>query len=573
MAADPGPGATSTMTTSTAERDAAERPTARSDGFRGDLPWLALPVGAALFVYVTYLLTHPSPAFGAGLFLQIAEAVAAAGYGLPTRIPGYTAGGVPFAYPPLPFYLLAVLLDVAGLDPLAVSRYLPGLLVVVALVPYFYVAKALLGSARKAGLATTVLAVAPTALRWHLSAGGVVRALAFGFVAVGLLAGVKLFDGRDGGPPRATGQGRDQARDGARGRSPRRRWLALGALSFGLTVLSHPIYTVYFGASYLVLFWFRDRTARGFLDSAVVALGGAALATPWLAQVVATHGVGVFAGAAGTHDGLGGGLHWIGAAFLAPLLPDAETPFFLAVYAGVAYHLHRRDYLLPTWLVVGGYVVGKTRFLFVPGAMMVAVLVYDWLVPRAAAAAEGHPRVPGVQRYAGPVVVALVVLAATALGGLAAAGQLSIWHGDASQPAFVDDDDRAAMAWAAANTDPGATFVVLGDAAEWFPLLADRPILVGHWGAEWEGAAEYRRQLDLYRTVSECESAECVTETLERAAVDPDYVYVPRGQYTIRGESYRAPPALAESMAQADGYERVYANEGATIFRVVGGAG
>ena len=507
-----------------------------------DLPWIALPVGAALVVYVTYLATHPYPAFGAGLFLQIAEEVAVAGYGLPSRIPGYTAGGVPFAYPPLPFYLLAVLVDALGLDPLAVSRYLPGLLVVAALPAYYFLAKELLGSAPKAGLATTILAVAPTALRWHLSAGGVVRALAFCFVAVGCYAGVRLFG------------------------SGERRWLVPAAVAFGLTVLSHPIYAVYFGASYLVLIYFLDRSRRGLVHGGVVAVGGVALAAPWLAQVVATHGVAVFAGAAGTHDGLGGGLHRIGAAFLAPLVPDAETPFFLAVYAGLAYLLYRREYLLPAWLLVAGYVVGKARFLFVPGAMMVAVLVVDWLLPRASAAAPGRLR-----ERAGPAVVALVVLLATGLGGLAAAGELAIWHGDPSQPAFVDDDDLDAMAWAAAETAPSARFVVLGDAAEWFPLLADRPILVGHWGAEWEGAEAYQRQLELYRGVSACETERCVTATLSSAGVRPEYVYVPKGHYTIRGEANRAPESLADSMVAAPRYERVYENEGVAVFRVVEG--
>ena len=560
------------MTTSTTDRDGLESPAAWPDAFHRDLPWLALSVGVAVVVYATYLLTHPYPAFGAGLFLQIAEAVAAAGYALPARIPGYTAGGVPFAYPPLPFYLLAALVDVVGLDPLAVSRFLPGLLVVAALPPYFYAARDLLDSVPEAGLATALLAVAPTALRWHLSAGGVVRALAFAFVAVGLLAGVKLFPGRrrGGTPGRNAPPGWHTT---SRWDVPW-RWLALAVVAFGLTALSHPIYTAFFGVSYLALFWFRDRSVRGLALGAVVAVGGVVLAAPWWLQVVAAHGVGVFAGAAGTHSGLGGGLHRVGAAFLAPLVPDAETPFFLAAYAGMAYHLYRRDYLLPAWLLAAGYVVGKTRFLFVPGAMMTATLVVGWLAPRVAAAADESPVGAGgrrrrLRRLAPGLVVALVVLSATALGGLAAAGQLSIWHDSPSQPAAIDAEDRAATDWVEANTAPGATFVVLGDAAEWFPYLTDRTILVGHWGAEWEGADAYQRQLDLYRGVSACDTAQCVTDALARAGVEPDYVYVPKGHYTIRGEAHRAPPSLAGSMADAGRYERVYENEGVAVFRVV----
>jgi len=544
------------MPASTTERGAAER-LALPDAFERDLPWLALSTGVAAAVYATYLATHPYPAFGAGLFLRMAEAVAEAGYALPARVGGYTADGVPFAYPPLPFYVLAVLLD-AGTDPVALSRYLPGVFVVAALPPYYYAAKVLLGSSSKAGISTALLAVAPTVLRWHLSAGGVVRALAFLFVAVGLYAGVRLFP--DEGRQPSPGRPRTQL-----------RWPVIATAAFALTLLSHPIYAVFFGVSYLVLFWFRDRTRRGLAAGAFVAVGGLALAAPWWTQVIADHGVGVFAGAAGTHGGLGGGIERFGAAFLAPLLPDAETPFFLAAYAETAYLLYRREYLLPAWLLAAGYVVGKTRFLFVPGAMMTAVLVVDWAVPRAVTTGSDWFGTARSERLAGSLVVAVVLLVAASLGGLAAAGQLSIWRGDPSQPAFVDDHDRDAMAWIVDGVEPGATFVVLGDAAEWFPLLADRPILVGHWGTEWEGAGAYERQLALYRAVSACSTERCVSAALEQAGIRPDYVYVPRGHYTVQGEARRAPPSLAGSLAGSGRYEAVYRNDGVAIFRVTRG--
>ena len=541
------------MTTSTTERDAREH-LALPAALEHDLPWLVLATGLATAVYATYLVTHPYPAFGAGLFLRMAEAVAEAGYALPARVGGYTADGVPFAYPPLPFYALAVLLD-AGVDPLALSRYLPGVFVVAALPPYFYAAKELLGSTAKAGLAASLLAVTPTALRWHLSAGGVVRALAFLFVAVGLYAGVRLF-----------------AEDDRQARSRRSRaglrWLVIATVAFALTLLSHPIYAVFFGVSYVVLFWFRERTTRGLASGAVVAVGGLALAAPWLLQVIAEHGVGVFAGAAGTHGGLGGGIERFGGVFLAPLVPDAETPFYLAAYAGAAYLLYRREYLLPAWLFAAGYVVGKTRFLFVPGSMMTAILVAEWAVPRAVATGSEWFDAARAERLAGPLVVGAVVIVAASLGGLAAAGQLSIWHGDPSQPAAVDGHDQDAMAWVDDEVQPGATFVVLGDAAEWFPLLADRPILVGHWGTEWEGTRQYQKQLALYRAVSACGTAGCVTATLEAAGVRPDYVYVPKGHYTVQGEARRAPPTLARSLAESRRYEAVYENDGVAIFRV-----
>jgi hypothetical protein len=446
---------------------------------------------------------------------------------------------VPFAYPPLALYLVAALVDLGGVDPIELTRVLPGIVVGGALVPYYGVARALLDSRTAAGFATVLLAVTPAALRWHLSAGGVVRAPAFLVTLVGLYAGLGLF-----------------ARGG-------RRWLLLATVAFALTVLSHPIYAVFFGLSYGLFVVAFDRTVRGVAAGALVAVGGLVLSAPWWLQVVGTHGVGVFAGAAGTHSGLGGGLYRLGAAFGSPLVPDAETPFFLAAYAGCVYEIRRRRYLLPAWLLGVGYLVGKSRFLLVPGSMLTAILVVEWAGPRIRAASAGWGRQVGAR-----ALVASCIVVAGGLGVCYAAGALPVWHGSASQPAFIDDHDRDAMRWARSNTAPGATFVVLGDAAEWFPVLADRSILLGHWGVEWEGTTSYRRQLSLYERASTCETGTCVTDTIAAAGIDPAYLYVPTGHYTVRGEARRSPAGLVRSLEADDEYRLVYENAGVAVFRV-----
>ena len=97
--------------------------------------WLALGLLPGLVAVAGYLATNRYPAYGGGLYVQIATEIAANGYVPPSSVSGYVLG-VPFAYPPLQFYVLAVLLDL-GLDPLAVTRFLPSLAVVAGLVPAY----------------------------------------------------------------------------------------------------------------------------------------------------------------------------------------------------------------------------------------------------------------------------------------------------------------------------------------------------------------------------------------------------------------------------------------------------
>jgi hypothetical protein len=506
-------------------------------------PWLAAPLLVGAVVVLAYLGTHPYPGYGAGLYLHIAERIAENGYRLPVRIPGYTAGGVPFAYPPLLFYLGALAMDL-GVDPLALSRYVPAVVTVGYLVPYYFLSRELLRDRLDASLATTLLAVAAPTLQWHLSAGGFVRAPAFLLAVTGCYAGVRLF--RSGG----------------------RRWLAAGTLLFGLTVLTHPVYTVFFGVSYLLLYAAFDGTLRGLLLGAVVAGGGLALAAPWWLQVLAAHGPDAFTAAAGTHSGLFGGPHRLFDQFGYTLVSGPPLGlYFLLAYAGVAHFLRERRLFLPAWLIVPAIVVGKERFQFVAGAMMAAVVLREGLreVVERRFPAETRRR---ERERAAHLALAGAVLLAAAVGTVYAAGALPWAHaGDSSQPQFMDGEDREAMAWAANETPPNAAFVVLGDAAEWFPLFADRTILVGPWGVEWTTPERYERQLTLYRTVSGCDSEGCLTAALSTAEVDPEYVYVPKGEYTVRGMDESDTTNLRRSLHRSGEYAQVFENGGVVVFR------
>ncbi|WP_458190331.1 ArnT family glycosyltransferase [Haladaptatus sp. NG-WS-4] len=507
---------------------------------RDERAWLATAIGTGLLVYFAYLTTHPYPAYGAGLYLQIAQEISAHGYGLPEYIPQYTKDGIPFGYPPLMYYVSAVLMDVTGVGPITLSRLLPGFVTVLYLVPFYFLAREVLESTPRAGFATLILAVTPPVLQWHLSAGGVVRAPAFLFALTGAYTGIKLF------------------------KTDERKWLVPSAVLFGLTILTHPVYTVFFGMTYLVMFAYFSRTPRGLVHGAIVAGGGILLASPWWLQIVATHGAGIFTAASGTHTGLGGGLGRLLQQFVYPLDPDIPVVFYIGSFAGAVYLLKRRRVFLPLWLIAAAFMLGKVRFQFPAGAMMASVFVFEVVVPRV----RNWSNQTNYSRSAPIVAVVVLGLLVSSVGVSFAASGLNSHHESTTQPAFMDDDDKAAMDWAKENTASGSNFVVLGDAAEWFPLLTDRTILVGPWGVEWEGHGNYRHHLGLYKRMSRCPGKACLTEKMISNDVDPDYVYVPKGHYTVRGIDEYQKPWMREHLVDSDRYKLVYENEGAMIFRV-----
>lgn len=538
--------------------------------------WLVPGLVAGLLVHVVYLFTHPYPAFGAGLFLLIAEQISQHGYQLPATIPHY-AKPIPFAYPPLMFYVVALLRDVTGIGGIALTRYLPGLVSVAALVPFYLFVDELMQSRRTAGLATLLVAVSPPVLQWHLSAGGIVRAPGAFLAITGLYTGLRLF--RDGG----------------------RQWLAISAILFGLTILTHPVYAVFFGLSYLWLAASFARSTTGLGRGAIVAVGGVAFASPWWTVIVERFGFGVFTGAAGTHGGIGQALPSVVRLLSVNLIGFPEASLEHASRSGVLFNVQphlfdlfsggtilligwllfivgstvhlsvrndirasRRALFLTGWLLLTMGLVSKLRFSFLIGAIVFAVIVFEYVVP--ALERPSFSMVDG--RHLAPALILMIGLLGLIVGGLYAGSELNSHAGSTSQPQFIGDADLAAMSWVQANTQPSASFVVIGDAAEWFPYRTHREILVGPWGIEWHGKDAYQQQLRRYNTISTCRHEACITSMLLSSETRPDYLYVPTRKYTVRGMEVDPSRMLPDELSRSEAYDLVYRNEGVMVFEV-----
>ncbi|WP_266080438.1 hypothetical protein [Haladaptatus caseinilyticus] len=518
--------------------------TQESRGLEYELPWLVPALLAGTCIFYFYVSSHSYPSFGAGLYFHIAEHISENGYALPKTIPGYTAEGVPFAYPPLMFYVTAALLDLTGLDPFTIAQYLPGLVSIAYLIPLYFFARDLFGSRPQASLATLIVAVSPPILQWHISAGGIVRAPALLFSLIGIYAGLHLF--RD-----------DDA-----------RWMIPALIAFTLTILTHPMYTIFFVLSYLLLYLQFDRSVEGLLRGFFVGVGGILLTTPWWGSVLAAHGTMVFSAAAGTHGGIGNAIPML-ERFVEQQISESPlvSMWHIAAIVGCFWLILKREYLLPTWLFVTVATIEEARFVFLIAALVSARFVFSGLVPwlhRTSFIMFGREEI---------VTFSVVVLVTVSLSGgaLYATGGLNAHAGSPSLPQFVNEGDVKAMAWAESNTDTSAEFVVLGDAAEWFPQQTDRTMLVGPWGVEWKGHQQYREQLRQFRRLSRCHSSNCLTVRLMQFGVHPDYVYIPKGVYTIRGMQRHQPDRMIPTMMRSPQYQLAFENEEVAIFRLTDG--
>lgn len=514
--------------------------------------WLSPAFFIACIIYSSYLATHQYPAFGGGLFLSMAEQIAKHGYWFPRVIPQYTTNGVPFAYPPLVFYVLAIFHGEFGVDLFTVTRFLPGLITITSLIPFYLFSKELLQSPQRAGMASFILAVSPAFVRWHFSAGGVVRAPAFLFSLCGLYTALKLF------------------------KTTSWRWSIPTILWCTLTALTHPEYTVFLAVSIIVFAVTYERTVRGVVYTGIIGMSGFFLTTPWWGRIISIYSVENLVSASSTHGGLGGGFEVIVGIFSIQSYSSVGFSQPLHIYGvillslwyavqvtSVAYLLLERRYSLPVWLLIIGAITGELRFIALIGSLVTTVFLLDGVVPRIT-----HWIDPlSSRRHALTAILLTLTILGASISTLYVTGSINDYGGSNSMPSFLDDQDYTAMRWVQQNVEPSAEFVVIGDAAEWFPYLANRTNIVGPWGVEWERSpVAYKWQYTAYQRISTTTTVDELTKKLALLTASPEYIYIPKGRYTVYGQRYNQRQAFIRDLNRSNMYKQVYENRGVIIF-------
>ena len=246
----------------------------RASPIAGASTYLAAALILGIFVRALPLIGLDFPLGDGGMFAVMAEDLRSGDYRLPA-FTSYNGGDIPFAYPPLGIYVLAI---IPG-NPVATEVWLPLLWSSLAILAFWALARAVFDD-DAVGIATIAFALLPGANAWQIMGGGVTRGLEQVVSLLALASIARLLD--------APGISR-----------------ALVAVVFaGLAGLSHPVapFAIVLGA--VTLWAFRSRSRRGALWLVVVAGGSAAVMAPWLAAVVGQHGVQPFFAALETHVGV-----------------------------------------------------------------------------------------------------------------------------------------------------------------------------------------------------------------------------------------------------------------------------
>ncbi len=459
------------------------------------------------------------PVNDGGMFAVMIEDLKAAGFALPAYTT-YNGADIPFAYPPLGFYLGALVSMLPGFDVFRALVWLPVLVSIATLAVFYPLARRFLGGHEAAVLATFAFAFIPRAYNWEIMGGGLTRSLGMFFAVLALAF---LYDVYVRGSRRA---------------------IVPAALLASLAILSHlemGWFTVYSAA--LLLAFHRDDFRGKVAATAVIGVVVTAITAPWWLALFAMHGVEPFEAALKTGD-------WSPLTVFRLLIFDfGEAPLldFIPVLAvlGLFTCAARRWWLLPAW-VVAIFVLDPRKaptLASVPVALLAALALDGIVLPalrtsvaRVEAVTEAGRR--RAERVAGAFLV--MVLAYSMFSATAAATTREVLAWSATTQLSVEE--RAAMEWVATETPEDSRFVVLSDAlrwaedrsAEWFPAIAQRTSVATPQGYEWL-SVPFPEVEERYEDLARCgrQAAGCLAEW--SAAYDAPFTHVYVAGPSLRG--------------------------------------
>jgi len=308
-----------------------ERNVKEEDFFRYMLIFLALLLG--IFVRWNYISGSSYPMNDGGLFYKMTEDLINNDLMLPVYT-SYNIDNIPFAYPPLAFYLAAIFHLVTKISLLNIYKILPFILTVGTMPALYYFALKIFDDKLLASLSLFFFAMLPRAFEWFVMGGGMTRSLGFLLAILAIGSIWDLFTGNH-------------------------NWknvISIAVLS-SATILSHPETALFVIFCAILFFIYHRPQWKNLKYSLAVAIMVVILSTPWLVSIVGTHGLGPFMGAGST-----GHENWFKISTLLTLNFGLENSYFLTVFGlfSLIAVFIRRDRL--TYFLYGSLIFGYIVF-------------------------------------------------------------------------------------------------------------------------------------------------------------------------------------------------------------------
>jgi Dolichyl-phosphate-mannose-protein mannosyltransferase len=482
------------------------------------------------------VITSGFPLNDGGMFHTMIVDLKANHYSLPISTT-YNFSKIPFAYPPLGFYIAAAISDLFSVSVLTVLLWLPALVNTLSIFFFYKFAERMLNSRVTAALAVMIYALSSRAFVWQIMGGGITRAFGILFLLLMLWQAVELFQEYSA------------------------KRLVLTILFGAGAVLSHPQTALHaaLGGAWILAFYGRNK--RGMLSALYTGLGVAFLTAPWWGTVLSRYGLQPFLSAGQTSQ------RTLESYFAILSLRSLDDYLFLPIsllgLVGLWITFKRREFFLITWTVLaylvdprGGGGIALLSLSMLAGIGLLTVSLW-------------------ISRSAGQEVIFMKRGVQVLVFGL-----IFYWVLAASIFDFqlvntsLKSNDLEMIGWVKSNISGKRTFLLatgrefsMSDPMqEWFPALTNQYSATTMQGLEWTHAKNFFPWYDQLIAFQHCADIGCVTDWSTRNGMEYDYLIVtipPKDDKSDLANSLRSLAVSARSSAL---HLLIYESKSALVF-------
>ena len=515
------------------------------------IPFLILATFLGAYARLSPVLSSDFPLNDGALFTVMVRDIQSAGYFLPKYV-NFNALQIPYAYPPLGFYIAGFITDLLNLQLIDVVRILPAIFSILTIPAFYLLANEILTKKSQVLVAVFAFALVPRSFEWMIMGGGLTRAPGFLFSILAIYYAYLMYS------------------------KSANKYVIFTITFSSLCVLSHPemAWNVLLTAFLFLIFINHNRKA--LLKSLLVAVGVLIMTSPWWLSLLLTHGITpLIAGFRSGHSAF---------SMLGPFLRlNFGDELFLQLVSllallGIFVSIFRKELLLPVWLAAimilsprGGLTNATVPLSMLAGIGMdviIAAGVNLTTVNRSTDNTNKMATDSGINQlmqnrfskwFLGFFIIYLLIMAAI----------LPVFRPETLTS--ISKEERVAMHWVANNTAAESKFLVVNSldafwvdaVSEWFPVLSNRENLVLVQGSEWIPEAFSTKWIS-YLQVQRCAFTEstCVEDWSASQNGSFTHVYISK---FLPGRK-PAQRGLYISLKNSDEFDLIYDTESVAIF-------
>lgn len=458
-------------------------------------------------------------------------------YFSPPMYTTYNNINIPFAYPPLGFYIGALLKSIFKISEIEILRWLPALFNTLCIPVFYLLAKEIIGEKLKSSVATLIFALIPHLNTWLSAGGGLTRSLGTLFLILTLVFSWKLF---------------------AKNES-KSIW---GVIIFGsLVILSHTESTIFAIFLPMLIWVMKSRTVKTAIQAGWIALSVILIAGPWYGFVIYKHGFEPLLSALQTgSQGIWSFLRLINV----DIITQESYLDILGVTGilGIIFLLTKKDYSIPMLLIFMYFIQPRSAHTVgnIPLAMSAGIFIVDVLLP----ALHGTSSIPnrGVKIF-------LVILTPYIFIN-------SIYHSYTLSQHYVSASEQNTMLWITENTAIDSNFLVITNetdpmcdsVSEWFPYLTARTNLTTLQGREWLSDKNFNEFIGQRAILQACNNLDCLDKSILYFG-KPDYIYISLNAQTNLcqiSDALNKSPKILMILENSNIYTKTFKSDDVVIF-------